>query len=209
MAVEKKDSGAVQTEGEVKEANVASGAEEKKDSDAIQTEGEATKTDAASGAASGNTSGPTSETRDTSEQTGGGELIQFGGVVGRDTIDPTDPYDIGYVAGYKEAYTLAYARAYSLTKAIHTSGKLLIPTSGEGNFEAVVSKLVSGPRTTPDSMPQTENNSGPSGQESGAQESGAQEGGSLRRAKRVYKRGKTLTQHAHLLKRIANRTIAV
>jgi len=37
-----------------------------------------------------------------------------------------------------------------------------------------------------------------------------QEGGSaLLRAKRAYKRGKTFSQHAHLLERIKDKTIAV
>ena len=135
------------------------------------------------------------------EQSGGyredeNGIMQFGGAVGVGTVEPSEPYDLGYSNGYRAAYRSAYTRAYSLTKAIHT-------TSAKGEFEAAVKGLVSGPRSEGDSSSPTENNTGPSNEESGAQE-----GGSLRRAKRVYRRGKTLRQHGRLLKRIVNKTIS-
>jgi hypothetical protein len=187
-------------------------------SGAIQTEAMAAKSgDGASGSASGpnsedasgpnseDASGPASETASAPKlSVGGGPysedengIMQFGGAIGIDSIDPTDPFDMGYVNGFREGYKAAYTQAYSLTKAIHTVGKPLTPNPTEGDFEAAVNAAVSGPRA--------ENASG--AEESGAQESGAQEGGSLRRARRVYKRGKTLTQHTRLLKRIVGKTI--
>ena len=121
--------------------------------------------------------------------------MQFGGAIGGGTVDPSEPYDLGYANGYRAAYRSAYTRAYSLTRAIHTG-------SAKGEFEAAVKALVSGPRSEGASSSPTENNTGPPNEESGAQE-----GGSLRRAKRVYRRGKTLTQHGRLLKKIVSRTI--
>jgi hypothetical protein len=134
------------------------------------------------------------------EQSGGyredeNGIMQFGGAIGGGTVDPSEPYDLGYANGYRAAYRSAYTRAYSLTRAIHTG-------SAKGEFEAAVKALVSGPRSEGASSSPTENNTGPPNEESGAQE-----GGSLRRAKRVYRRGKTLTQHGRLLKKIVSRTI--
>jgi hypothetical protein len=172
-------------------------------STSIQTEATALKPSSveASGA-SAEASGASAEASGaTVEQSGGyredeNGIMQFGGAVGVGTVEPSEPYDLGYSNGYRAAYRSAYTRAYSLTKAIHT-------TSAKGGFEAAVKAVVSGPRSETDSTSPTENNTGPPNEESGAQE-----GGSLRRAKRVYRRGKTLRQHGRLLKRIVNKTIS-
>jgi hypothetical protein len=163
---------------------------------------EASGASAEASGASAEASGASAEASGaTVEQSGGyredeNGIMQFGGAVGVGTVEPSEPYDLGYSNGYRAAYRSAYTRAYSLTKAIHT-------TSAKGEFEAAVKAVVSGPRSETDSTSPTENNTGPSNEESGAQE-----GGSLRRAKRVYRRGKTLTQHGRLLKRIVNKTIS-
>ena len=144
-------------------------------------------------------------------------VMQFGGAVVAGPAEPSDEYDAGYSAGYDAAYKAAYTQAYSLTIAIRKTNTVVTPPPGYGELAAAAIKASAAVPTTEAAAvgPKGKGASGASGAASGAASeasgaaSGAQAGGALKQAKRKYKRGKTFTQHAHLIDKIRGRTIVV
>jgi hypothetical protein len=138
-------------------------------------------------------------------------IMQFGGAVAETPAEPSEDYDKGYIVGYQAAYKAAYTQAYSLTIAIQKTGRVK-PVPGYGEMAA---KAAAAPTTEAAAMgPKMKAKASGAAETSGAVEasgasetSGAQAGGALKRAKRGYKRGRTLSQHSRLINKIRDRTI--
>ena len=121
-----------------------------------------------------------------------------------DVVVPVDEYDLGYVEGYHPSYRSAYTQAYSLTMAIKIAATIPKKPIGYGEVgygEAVEKIINKGP---PKII--TELNTIKVAPKKAANV--AVGGGLVKRANSHYKRGKTLSQHARLLDRIAGKTKA-
>jgi hypothetical protein len=158
-------------------------------------------------------------------------VMQFSGpITDRGPVVPSEEDDMRYMEGYRVGYKEAYTRTYSLTMAIkiteNASKKVSERKAADLDYGDEVETIINAsmPRTegtakdlSRASRPVTEASAkvltdatGPV-TEAAAKSStttGAQEGGYLKKAQRKLQRGRTLTQHERLLKRIAKKTTA-
>jgi hypothetical protein len=165
----------------------------------------------------------------------GGDLTVSAAVLPSEDNDIS--YLDGYRVGYRQAYLQTYSLTLAIKITQKASQKKITTSQPTIDYGAAVetiinasmpiteaaaiksSKSIKSKASGPKSMPPTEAIANASTNATGAVTEGearssanttgpTQGGGFLKIAQRKFQRGRTLTQHAHLLKRIADRTTA-